>query len=58
MFAFSHILIGPTSGYVSELSPTAFAAALGAFAAFGALSIAIWRYLRLRPERLSDPADA
>jgi hypothetical protein len=64
VFAFLHILIGPTSGYVAELSPTAFAAALGVFAAFGALSIATWLYFRLRPqpaaaEALADlPADA
>ena len=48
LFAFFHILIGPTSGYVSELSPAAFVAALGVFAAFGALSIAIWLFFRVR----------
>jgi hypothetical protein len=48
VFAFVHILIGPTSGYVSELSPGAFIAALGVFAAFGALSIGTWLYFRLR----------
>jgi len=48
VFAFIHVLIGPTSGYVSELSPAAFFAALGVFAAFGALSIATWAYFRLR----------
>jgi hypothetical protein len=48
VFAFIHILIGPTSGYVSELSPAAFLAALGVFAAFGALSIATWLYFRFR----------
>jgi hypothetical protein len=48
VFAFLHILIGPTSGYVSELSPQAFIAALGVFAAFGALSIATWLYFRFR----------
>jgi hypothetical protein len=48
VFAFLHILIGPTSGYVSELSPAAFVAALGVFAAFGALSIGTWLYFRFR----------
>jgi hypothetical protein len=47
-FAFIHILIGPTSGYVSELSPQAFFAGLGVFAAFGALSIGTWAYFRFR----------
>ena len=50
VFAFIHLLIGPTSGYVSELSPGAFTAALGVFAAFGALSILTWGYFRFRRE--------
>jgi len=58
VFAFIHLLIGPTSGYVSELSPGAFIAALGVFAAFGALSIATWAYFRFRPARepVGEPA--
>ncbi len=48
LFAFFHLLIGPTSGYVSELTPQAFLAALGVFAAFGALSIGTWLYFRFR----------
>jgi hypothetical protein len=51
LFTFFHILIGPTSGYVSELSPAAFIAALGVFAAFGAMSIATWLYFRVRSPR-------
>jgi hypothetical protein len=49
LFGFLHILIAPTSGYVSQLSPEAFAAALGVFAAFGAVSILTWGYFRMRP---------
>jgi hypothetical protein len=49
VFAFIHILIGPTSGYVSALNPAAFFAAGGAFAIFGAFSIATWAYFRFRP---------
>jgi hypothetical protein len=49
VFAFIHILIGPTSGYVSALNPAAFIAAGGVFAIFGALSIATWGYFRFRP---------
>ena len=48
LFAFFHILIGPSSGYVSQLTPEAFTAALGVFAAFGTLSIATWLYFRFR----------
>jgi len=56
-FVFIHILIGPTSGYVSELSPTAFLAALGVFAMFGALSIGTWLYFRFRrPAPEPEPA--
>ena len=58
IFAFVHILIGPTSGYVSELSPAAFLAALGVFAAFGALSIATWLYFRFRRTPNLEPAEA
>ena len=43
-----HILIGPMSGYVAELSPAAFMAALGVFPAFGAVSIGTWLYFRFR----------
>jgi hypothetical protein len=48
VFAFIHILIGPSSGYVSDLSPAAFTAALGVFAVFGALSIGTWLFFRFR----------
>ena len=60
LFAFFHILIGPTSGYVSELTPQAFMAALGVFAAFGALSIGTWLYFRFRTPSLpaQDPGPA
>jgi hypothetical protein len=50
VFAFIHILIAPTSGYVSSLSIPGFVAALGVFVAFGALSIATWGYFRFRPQ--------
>lgn len=58
LFAFVHILIGPTSGYVSELSPQAFLAALGVFAAFGTLSIGTWLYFRFRHPPVPDAAEA
>ena len=49
VFSFIHILIGPTSGYVSQLNPAAFIAAGGIFAIFGAFSIATWGFFRFRP---------
>jgi hypothetical protein len=54
VFGFVHILIGPSSGYVSQLSPQGFVAALGVFAAFGALSIVTWGYFRFRPQTVAD----
>jgi hypothetical protein len=54
IFGFVHLLIGPTSGYVSELSPQAFLAALGVFAAFGGLSILTWGYFRFRPQTMPE----
>jgi hypothetical protein len=50
-FAFIHLLIGPHTGYLSQLSPAALAAAFGAFAVFGAFSILFWAYFRFRPSR-------
>ena len=54
VFGFVHLLIGPSSGYVSQLSPQAFVAALGVFAVFGALSILTWGYFRFRPQAVAD----
>jgi hypothetical protein len=49
LFAFFHILIGPTSGYLSSLSAPAWLAALGVFAAFGAFTVLFWAWFRFRP---------
>jgi hypothetical protein len=51
VFAFVHLLIGPQSGYLAELSPAGFAAALAVFAAFAAVSFGLWGYFRFRPSR-------
>jgi hypothetical protein len=48
LFAFIQILIGPTSGYLSDLSPSAWLAAMGVFAVFGAFSLAFWGWFRFR----------
>ena len=54
LFAFFHILIGPTSGYLSELSAPAWLAALGVFAAFGAFTILFWAWFRFRPTPIGE----
>lgn len=46
LFGFIHILVGPNTGYLSDLSPEALLAALGVFAFFGAVSILFWAYFR------------
>jgi hypothetical protein len=49
LFAFFHILIGPTSGYLSTLTAPAWLAALGVFAAFGVFTVLFWAWFRFRP---------
>jgi hypothetical protein len=60
LFAFIHILIGPTTGYLSDLSVEALLAAAGVFALAGAASVLFWAYFRFvyRPpaEEDADPA--
>jgi hypothetical protein len=51
VFAFVHLLIGPQSGYLAELSPSGLVAALAVFAAFALISFATWGYFRFRPDR-------
>lgn len=52
VFAFVHLLIGPQSGYLAELSPSGLVAALAVFAAFATISFATWGYFRFRPGRV------
>ena len=49
LFAFFHILVGPTTGYLSTLSAPAWITAMGVFAAFGAFTVAFWAWFRFRP---------
>ena len=57
LFAFFHILIGPTSGYLSSLTAPAWLAALGIFAAFGVFTVLFWAWFRFRPSTAADGAD-
>lgn len=54
LFAFFHVLIGPTSGYLSSLTAPAWLAALGVFAAFGAFTVLFWAWFRFRPSPVAD----
>ena len=49
LFGFIHILIGPNSGYISDLVAPAWLAALGIFAAFGVVTVLFWGWFRFRP---------
>jgi hypothetical protein len=46
LFGFIHILVGPNTGYLSDLSSETLIAALGVFALFGAISVLFWAYFR------------
>lgn len=58
MFAFIHILIGPTSGYLSDLDPVAWMAALAVFGCFAAFTVGFWAWFRFRPSQVEEPAEA
>jgi hypothetical protein len=49
LFAFIHILVGPTVGYLSDLTAPAWLAAMGIFAAFGVFTVLFWAWFRFRP---------
>lgn len=54
LFAFIHILVGPTSGYLSDLTAPAWLAAMGIFAAFGVLTVLFWAWFRFRPSPVAE----
>jgi hypothetical protein len=54
LFAFFHLLIGPTSGYLSNLTGPAWLAALGVFAAFGIFTVLFWAWFRFRPSPAAE----
>ena len=54
LFAFFQILIGPTSGYLSDLTAPAWIAALGVFAAFGIFTVLFWAWFRFRPSPTAE----
>jgi hypothetical protein len=54
ILAFIHILIGPTSGYLSDLDLGAWLAALAVFGAFAAFSVGFWAWFRFRPSPATE----
>ena len=57
LFAFIHILIGPSVGYLSDLGAPAWLAAMGIFAAFGVFTILFWGWFRFRPSPVTEGAE-
>ena len=51
LFAFFHVLINPSSGYLANTSRTPLLTVIGLLVGFGVLSVAFWAYFRYRPER-------
>lgn len=56
LFGFFHILVGPTSGYLADLSFQGWMAALGVFAAFGIFTVLFWAWFRFRPTPVAEAA--
>ena len=56
-FAFFHILIGPNSGYLANLSGTALLAAFSVFLVFSVVTLGFWAYFRFRPARGESSTD-
>lgn len=54
LVAFIHILVGPTVGYLSDLTAPAWLAAMGIFAAFGVFTILFWAWFRFRPSPTAE----
>jgi hypothetical protein len=52
-----HILIGPNTGYLSDLSLEAVMAALGVFAFFGAFTLGFWGYFRFIHHGPEEPEE-
>ncbi len=57
LFAFIHILVGPSVGYLSDLTAPAWLAAMGIFAAFGIFTILFWAWFRFRPSPVTEGAE-
>lgn len=58
LFAFVHILLQPSSGYVGHTQSGQKWVVFGLFVAFGIFSIAFWAYFRFRPARTLEPTAA
>jgi hypothetical protein len=58
LFAFIHILLQPTSGYIGHTQSAAKWVVVALFVGFGLFSIGFWSYFRFRPTRTVKPTAA
>jgi hypothetical protein len=56
LLAFVHILLRPSTGYVSDTSVSPPSVVIGLFVGFAAFSFAFWGWFRFRPSSSSEPA--
>ena len=57
-FAFFHVLVNPTSGYLVDSSRVPLLTTVALFAGFSALTLLTWLYFRLRPTRDAAAPDS
>ena len=55
LLAFVHILLRPSTGYVSNTSVSPTNVVIGLFVGFAVFSFAFWGYFRFRPSRSGEP---
>ena len=53
LFAFVHILLRPSTGYVADTSRSPTVVVVGLFVAFGIFSFAFWAYFQYRSPRVA-----
>jgi hypothetical protein len=57
VFAFAHVLINPSSGYLADSSRTPLLTIVALFVGFAIVSVAFWGYFRFRAPRAAATAD-
>jgi hypothetical protein len=57
LFAFVHILLRPSTGYVADTSRSPTVVVVGLFVAFGLFSFTFWAYFQYRSPRRAEPAE-
>lgn len=56
-FAFLHILVNPSSGYLSDTTLQPLGKVIALFVGFGLVSVLFWAFFRYRKPRTDEPAE-